>query len=156
LSDAWTWSSSAWTRPGVEAICLDLQNRYGQCPPLLLWRLWTLQTGRPVTAEALNTAVTVTRAWNATTVDPLRAARRGLATTTVGIDDDGRLALRAQVRVAELAAERLLIGALERLAPEGADQAGSAADALLELAAAWGADAPIERLQDLVLAADGC
>lgn len=155
MSDAWTWASAAWTRPGVEAICLELQDRHGQCPPLLLWRLWALSARRPVADEALAAAATITKTWNSTAVDPLRSARRGLASATAGVEDEGRLALRAEVRGAELTAERLLMTALERLAPEGANAAGPAVDALLDVAAAWGAAAPAERLKALILATGG-
>ncbi len=155
MSGAWLWATAAWTRPGVEAICLDLQNRHGQCPPLLLWRLWAVDAGRSVTPQASDIAVRTTLTWHQTVVTPLRAARRGLAESSGLIDDAGRLALRGQTRAAELAAERLLIEALEGLASAPSDEPSDAAAALRAIAAAWGGQAPAGRLDDLIRAVAG-
>lgn len=102
----------------------------------------------------------MTRAWTEAVVEPLRAARRHLATSPVGFDDGGRLALRAQVRGAELAAERLLVDALDGLTDaavdgtaDGAIDLRRAVEALLAATAAWGDPAPVERLEALARAA---
>ena len=155
MSDAWSWALAAWSRPGVEAVCLDLQNRHGQCPPLLLWRLWALEAGRSVPDDVPASASRLTRSWHDMVVDPLRAARRALATANDGVDDVGRLALRGKVRIAELAAERLLIDALESLVGDLVGAQEPAVDALLALTAAWGAVPPVDRLVALIDAVAG-
>ncbi|MDQ2764065.1 MAG: DUF2390 domain-containing protein, partial [Pseudomonadota bacterium] len=46
----WAWAVASYARPGVESACRGLQEKDGQCVPLLLWRLWTLEARRLVTA----------------------------------------------------------------------------------------------------------
>ena len=156
MSDAWRWAFAAWSRPGVEALCLELQNHHGQCPPLLLWRLWALETRRPVSAAALEAAARTTRQWHVQVVEPLRAARRALAAAIDGVEDAGRLVLRDRIRGAELAAERLLIETLDAMAdaPAVAGAPGPhPTEALIAVAAAWGESVPADRLAALAAAA---
>lgn len=109
-----------------------------------------MQTGHAVPSDVLDAAASTARHWHTIAVVPLRAARKGLATAPDAIDEAGRLALLAQVRRAELEAERLLIDALERLLADTVSNAESPLDALMAVAGAWGATPPQDRLADLV------
>lgn len=104
-----------WSRPGVRDALLDLQDRLGQNPPLLLWALWLDAHGRDGDVDA---AVALTRRW-APAVEPLRAARRAMKAPAPPIDDAGRDALRRRVQTLELEAERLLMTALQDFARDG-------------------------------------
>lgn len=136
----WTFAVTAYARPGVEEICLTLQDAYGQNVALLLWRLWALD--RPIGPVALDAATAVARTCEGRILAPLRQVRRGLRAPIDGVVDDAREALRESVRRAELGAERLLLDALEAATPPSAS--GARADptaALTELAQRWGASA---------------
>jgi len=146
----WDFAAGIWRRPGVEAACVALQDDGGQCVPLLLWRLWTVAERRAVSPGAVAAAVVVARGWDDGVVAPLRAIRLVLKPPWPPIDDTAGLDLRAQLREAELAAERALIEALEGLAPAGGGPWEAPLPALIDLARAWGAPAPTERLAALV------
>jgi uncharacterized protein (TIGR02444 family) len=149
----WDYALAAWRRPAVEAACLDLQTAHGQCAPLLLWRLWTLAEGQPADDATLEAAMAAARAWESAVIGPLRSARRALKEASPGIPDEARIALRDQVRAEELAAERVLLDALDALTPAPAGHRAEALPALTKLAAAWGAPAPADALKRLLAAA---
>ncbi|MGI9169623.1 MAG: TIGR02444 family protein [Caulobacteraceae bacterium] len=130
----WDHAAALYARPGVEAACLRLQDGEGQCVPLLLWRLWTIDEGRAIDAGTLERATALARAWTAAAVAPLRRTRRRLKTPFAPVEDAARLALRAQVAASELAAERMLLDALEALTPRK-NAVGAGVDRLTALRA---------------------
>ena len=138
----WEFALAAWSRPGVSEACLRLQDDYGQCVALFLWRAWTVREGRGV--GALDLPLALARRWESDLVAPLRAIRRRLAGEFDGMGASEREALRAQVRALELAAERSLLEALEAVSPlPGAPDRDPLPLALTELARAWNeAEAP--------------
>jgi uncharacterized protein (TIGR02444 family) len=135
---AWDWAVAVYARAGVQEALLDLQDRFGQCVPLLLTAAWAAAAGRAFDEESLEAAADVARAYDGTLIGPLRAIRRTLKAPVPDLDDPARLALREQVKALELDAERRLIGALEALAP-APNGAGvrPVADALVAAARAW-------------------
>ena len=147
---AWDWAVAAYARPGVEAALLDLQDRFGQCVPLLLTAAWAAAAGRAFDAESLEAAADAARAWDGTIIAPLRAIRRTLKAPVPDLDDHTRLAIREQLKALELDAERRLIGALEALAPPS-DTSGvrPIADALAAAARAWTRVVPRAELTSL-------
>jgi uncharacterized protein (TIGR02444 family) len=154
LTSAWAFAVAAWGRPGVEAICLDLQNIHGQLPVLLLWRLWTLEANRPVAPESLAAAIETAHDWEAEILGPLRVLRRGLAASGAPIPDQARATVRRRVLDAELEAEHALIDALEAFGAPAKTSAGRTAasrlEAMLELAGAWRSPAPSVALARLI------
>jgi uncharacterized protein (TIGR02444 family) len=148
----WNFALVAWGRPGVSEACLRLQDDSGQCAPLLLWRAWAAGEGRDLDAAALGAGVELARAWEGMVTGPLRAARRALKSPFAGLDAAGRAALACEVRTAELAAERLLLEALEAATPAGGGAAADVADALAELARAWNGGATEGEVRALALA----
>jgi uncharacterized protein (TIGR02444 family) len=149
LTSAWAFAVAAWGKPGVEAICLDLQNIHGQCPALLLWRCWTLGENRDVGPQALAKAVALARQWDGEIVRPLRALRLRLAAAS----DAGaaRAAVRRRVLEAELEAEHALLDSLEAVEAEAAPPRGTPPlRALAELAEAWRPPAPSALLARLI------
>ncbi len=113
----WTWAVAAYAAEGAAEACLDLQDAAGQNIPLLLWGAWSASEGRAPDAETLEAAADTARAWDETAIAPLRAVRRALKVRAPDLDDAAREAVRAEVKAVELAAERRLLEALERLAP---------------------------------------
>ena len=149
----WDWAARAYGRPGVEGACLRLQDEYGQCVPLLLWRLWTLAEGRPVDEALAAQTAAAARAWDEAAVSPLRLVRRRLATAPPPVPDRVRLALKAELQAVELRAEKVLLDTLEAMTPAPCGAQAEPETALAELSRAWGAPAPDAALAALAAAA---
>jgi uncharacterized protein (TIGR02444 family) len=139
---AWDHARAVWRRPGVEALCLDLQQRRGQCIVLLLWRLWAEAETRAVDRETLMAAVDLARDWETHVLGPLRGVRQALRSPGRPIAAAASDEVRHQALATELTAERVLLDALEDLTPR--DRAASVRldDALTGLMALWGDVAP--------------
>lgn len=116
MTALWDWATAAYARPGVEALCLELQDRGRQSVPFLLWAAWAGAEGGHPGSRGLGDAAALARGWENDVIAPLRAVRRHLR-------GQGRDALRAEVAAAELSAERALMQALEAvpLAPAGGE-----------------------------------
>ncbi len=145
--DIWDWSLQAYARPAVAEACLRLQDEHGQNVPLLLWAIWA-EARDP---DLLTRAAEVARRWDAVAVTPLRVVRRTLKAACPPVADAARVALREDVKAAELRAERVL---LETLASLGSRRGGAPALQALEGAArAWEPDQAAPREALAVLAA---
>jgi uncharacterized protein (TIGR02444 family) len=145
----WDWALQAYARPGVADACLRLQDAHDQCVPYLLWAAWAAADGRALGARVLARGAALARAWETAAVSPLRQVRRRLKSPLDDMDDDAREAARGQVKAAELAAERALMQALERLAPERGGRRLEVALALTDAASAWTPQPPLQALRSL-------
>lgn len=136
----WDWAVAAYDRPEVAEACLKLQDSHGQNVPFLLWALWA----RPDEAT-VKQGRQVARDWDRAVTGPLRAVRRELKGSAPHED------LRADIKAAELKAERALLEALEPLAKP---TKGDALEALTVASTAWGAGAaaPTAALRRLAVA----
>lgn len=143
----WDWTLKAYAQPGVPEATLALQDEHGQNTSFLLWAVWS----EGASAEALSQGAEVAKAWDAAVLKPVREVRRTLKPAFPGIDDHSREGLRADVKDAELRAERVLMESLEALAP--ASSGGRPAlEALKAASAAWGSPAPDGALATLAAA----
>ena len=129
-------------RPGVEEICLQLQDAHGQCVSFLLWAAWAAQAGRWPAGAELARAAAAARAWEVEVSAPLRAVRRRLKRPLGGVQDVPRLAFRQAVLAQELGGERLLAEALEALTPAIGSEAREVATALAAASRAYGDGGP--------------
>jgi len=143
VTPLWDWVLAAYERPGVPETCLKLQDEHGQNTSLLLWAI----RARPAAGAALDRAAAAARAWDETVLHPLRAARRQLKAPCPPVEDLAREGLRADVKAAELRAERVLVETLERLRVD--DDGDAALDAVTAATRAWGRAAPVETLAAL-------
>ncbi|HWT69965.1 MAG TPA: TIGR02444 family protein [Pseudomonas sp.] len=110
-SDLWSFSLSAYARPGVEPACLQLQST-GVNVCLLLCAAWLGQRGVACNEQRLQQLRSVAEPWDVVVVQPLRALRTQWKSAASG---DGDLhALREKVKALELEAERHLIVRLEQ------------------------------------------
>ena len=134
MTGFWEWALAAWARPGVADACLELQDAHGQNPPLLLWVVWAVRSGRSPDVER---GGRLAAAYDVAAGDALRQARRGLKAALPDLDDREREALRARVKAVELEGERTLMAALAALAPSGV--AGEVRNLLAKAARAYGA-----------------
>jgi uncharacterized protein (TIGR02444 family) len=142
----WDWTLKTYERPGVPEACLTLQDEHGLNTSLLLWAAWA----DPDDA-ALASAVAAGKAWDDQVLWPLRRVRRDLKAAMGGIADEARLALREDVKAAELRAERVLMEGFETLAGAAAGQV-DLTTALTRAARAWNGSAPDGALNTLATA----
>lgn len=145
----WEWAVKAYARPEVEETCLELQDGFDQNIPYLLWAAWAASEGRRLDAETLEAGADASRAWDGAAIEPLRSLRRTLKKPIPDLEDDGREAVRAQVKAAELEAERRLLEQLEALAPRGSGAPGPVSGGLIEAARAWSRTVPRAVLEQL-------
>ncbi len=148
----WDWALQAYARPGAQTLCLNLQDEYGQCVSYLLWAAWAVDAGRAVDGADLARAAALAREWERAALQPLRSARRALRRPLSGIDAARQESLRTRLQADELAAERLLLEALEAMTPAVAGEPMSLDQALDAAAMAWGDPPPAALLEALVRA----
>ena len=141
----WSWAVRAYARPGVQEICLSLQDDDGQSVCLLLWAGWR----GPVDAETLEAAVDTAKTWHRTALDPVRAVRRTLKKPIPDMDDARRLSLREEIKRVELSAERGLLDELEAISGPPGDQAFDVLAALAAAARMWADRTPRDALRTL-------
>ncbi len=153
MTSAWDYAVEVWRRPGVEAVCLELQADAGQLPILLLWRLWTVAADRGVDESVVRAAIDLARDWDRDVLGPLRQIRGAVKAGAPMVAEVGSAEVGRQVLAAELAAERALIESLETRADEHAAPASQALPALISLAQLWRPPAPQSALERLAAAA---
>jgi len=145
----WDWAVLTYARPGAEALCLGLQDGHGQCVSYLLWAAWAADAGREVGDARRAHAAALARAWEGAVLGPLRSARRALRQPVTGVDAAGQDGLRTRLQAEELAAERLLLEALDAMTPAGAGEPIGLDQALDAAAKAWGDPPPAALLEAL-------
>lgn len=162
----WDFSLGRYSRPGVAAACLALQDEAGVDVNLLLFCLWCGQEGVTLAAEQLAALDRGVDEWRGTVIKPLRAARRAMKSPPSGFNPVETERVRDALKRIELETERLQQFALAKAA-EAADlqshtgillEAGRAvARANLSTYLRWlegtSATLPCERLNQLVLLA---
>jgi len=141
----WDWSVRAYARPGVQDICLSLQDDDGQSVCLLLWAAWR----GPVDPDTLEAAVDTAQSWARNAIDPLRAVRRTLKKPVPDMDDARRLALREEIKRVELSAERGLLDELEGIDGPPTGETFDVVTALAAAARLWSDRTPREALKTL-------
>lgn len=146
----WARALRAYASREVERICLELQDRHGQCVSYLLWALWADEQQRAVDPALAARAAALARTFETAVLAPLRTARRMLK-TEIGDVDPLREAARERIKDDELAGEERLLRSLEAMTPTTAaarDQPG----ALQTASAAWASPLPPEHLAALASA----
>ena len=104
----WDFSLAVYARPRVANTCLMLQDRFGADANLILYGCWLGVTGRgALTAEDLAQLSEAATVWHKEVVVPLRRVRQWLKSPPRRVARALAEALRAQVKAAELAAERI-------------------------------------------------
>jgi uncharacterized protein (TIGR02444 family) len=103
----WRFSLHLYARPGVEAACLWLQERWGADVNLLLLCCWLERRGRPADLALLRRAGRGVAAWRAGAILPLRQVRRRLRRGLPGLPPAWAEPVRRAARAAELRAERV-------------------------------------------------
>ncbi len=130
-TDLWSFALACYARPGVEPICLRLQDD-GADVCLLLCALWLEQRGVAASAQRLAQLQATAQPWQQTVVQPLREERRSWK--DAARSDLALAHWREQIKEMELAAERELLARLEQQASPWpvAEQAGDWLELLIE------------------------
>jgi uncharacterized protein (TIGR02444 family) len=113
----WDFALETYPRAGVEAACLSLQDEHGLDVPVLLFCLWLGQSGVSI-QPLLRETMVISEHWQPIAAG-FRQARRGLKplVNTSPLSSRAEIArLRHEAKDAELAAERLQMEELARLA----------------------------------------
>lgn len=133
-SDFWDFSVRTYSQPGVADACLALQDQHGLDVNLLLYCCWVGASRGTIREANLKSVIEFSATWSANVVRPLREVRSWMKTTgrqSKYIPSADCMEVRADVKAAELAAERLQQIGLESLS-EPAPQPPLSADEQLE------------------------
>jgi len=103
----WDFSLALYRRPGVAQACLTLQERLGIDVNVLLYVVWLGTQGHQLSTADAALIVKHVGAWHDGVVRPLRALRTDMKTDPKGAPPAAVERLRAQVKSAELNAERI-------------------------------------------------
>lgn len=101
------YAGQLYARPGVEPLLLELQDAAGQDVLLLLTACWLGARGCPAQAPHWQLLQARQAPWRRQVIEPLRQVRRALTGNPAAV------ALRAQVKECELAAEWHQLAQLE-------------------------------------------
>jgi uncharacterized protein (TIGR02444 family) len=103
----WDFSLALYRRPGVADACLTLQERLGIDVNLLLYFAWRANQGQALSREEAAAIAAHVSAWHDGVVRPLRALRTDLKADAKSAPPAAVDRLRAQIKSAELNAERV-------------------------------------------------
>jgi uncharacterized protein (TIGR02444 family) len=121
----WDFSVRVYDRDGVADACLALQSRHRLDVNLVLYCCWIGRCRGAFRADEFKTAMEFAESWSVNLVRPLREARTWMK--TAGCENEhvpsaDCMAVRADVKAAELAAERLQQIGLESLSEPAAEK----------------------------------
>jgi uncharacterized protein (TIGR02444 family) len=117
-ADLWSFSLRLYAAPGVADACLEAQDIHGADVNLLLWAAWLAVQGHDLTPAEVTEAEAATRPWRDEVVRTLRSVRRRLKSGPLPAPTMATESLRAQVKAAELEAERMQQSLLQHLPAE--------------------------------------
>lgn len=129
-SDLWSFATSRYARPGVEALCLQLQQQ-GQDVCLLLCALWLEQHLVAADEDRLRQLKSISKPWQDEVIGPLRKLRQ--TWRAAAEHDPARMRWREQIKAMELEAERELLRCLEQQAATWASAQPAQVCAWIEL-----------------------
>ena len=115
-TEFWTWSLTAYDRPGAAPSLLRLQDEAGLNVNVILWCLWCAEKYREPEEALLRTAIDLTNRWSAPIAAHLRAARKLLKSPPPQANPANAETVRDGIKKAELDAEKLEQDILQALA----------------------------------------
>lgn len=105
--DFWDFALQRYARPGVAALCVELQDQHGINVMLLLYACFCGARGARPGSIDVNAAITVLDPLERHLIAPLRRGRRALAAAARALGSEPLAESAARVQRAEIAAERL-------------------------------------------------
>ena len=132
----WDFAVRVYDWPGVEAVCLELQDTFGADVPVLIYGLWAGTRGKRLSDADFAAIVSAVAPWQRNTVIPLRAVRRALKRSddfSPGFDAAVRTVAQ-RVKDLELDAERCELEFLDTLGyGEAAEKGGATTESNLAI-----------------------
>ncbi|MEO0442439.1 MAG: TIGR02444 family protein [Pseudomonadota bacterium] len=117
----WDFSCHLYAKPGIQTLCLKLQNQHGCNVPLLLFCCWAGLRYGAVSAPQLQAAKDFSHDFSRELTQPLRQLRTTMKqdhpNTWPALGEQWQH-MREQVKSLELASERILLDGLEQLSRE--------------------------------------
>lgn len=114
--EIWNFALALYQQPGVEALCLELQQR-GANTSLVLWCQWLARQHIELAPALLAAAEAALETWHNEIVEPLRQARRALKRQSASKAQDHIGALNRGLKQVEIDAERVEYSLLSDLEP---------------------------------------
>lgn len=103
----WRYSLAVYSRPGVEAALLALQQRCGTDTNLLLYACWLASRGQAPDQRRWRQAMAAVARWQAEAIQPLRRARHAVKAAAPGLPSGWGTELRQRLGRVELDLEYL-------------------------------------------------
>lgn len=104
----WAFAKALWAAPGVEAVCLDWQARFGLDVSFLFWVGWLAAARGIALSEAeIRDANRAVSEWRLGVIEPARAVRKTVRAFDPRQDSPDHVAVYRDLRGVELAAERI-------------------------------------------------
>lgn len=110
----WNFCQQLYADPGIETLCLRLQDDQAADVLILLWCAWIEKQDRHLTPQALATAVQHIEPVSKTALWPIRNLRRDFKRQSV-VPDDVNRQIRQRLSEAELLIEKQMLLQLENL-----------------------------------------
>ena len=104
----WDFSVRIYANPGVEDICLQLQDIWHGDVPVLLFALWRGRQGLVLSSADVQRIVDAVTVWQREIITPIRHLRRQLRDVDLLVPElvEGMQAVRQALQQTELGAER--------------------------------------------------
>lgn len=116
-TNLWDFACRHYARPGVEKLCLSLQEDWQGDVGLLFWLVWLERQGHPLDVDRLRRAQTRITPWQNRVLKPLRQLRRQIKTDYPDPSETTE-ACRQAIKSAELRAEQRNLEELATLAKD--------------------------------------
>ncbi|MDQ2076118.1 TIGR02444 family protein [Marinimicrobium sp. ABcell2] len=113
-SHLWDFSLRLYRYPGVEPLCLMLQNQWRADVNILFWLRWLETESMAINSTRIQLAEAHIATWNKDAVLPLRKLRMEMK-QHYGVSDKAIEDTREAIKAAELQAERVVQIRLEKL-----------------------------------------
>ncbi|MCA8888959.1 MAG: TIGR02444 family protein, partial [Parvularculaceae bacterium] len=121
----WAWADDIYRDAHVQELLLRLQDEFALDVGMLLWCVWHAHRFGELDRLTLLHGYERAEKWSGNVTAKLRSVRRELKRDDLAGLDDGVKELRASVATVELAAEKVLFDALERVSRKtGGDPVG--------------------------------
>ncbi|MEO1151299.1 MAG: TIGR02444 family protein [Pseudomonadota bacterium] len=111
----WTWASTAYGRGAAKTVLIDVQDRFGLHVNTILWSAWCGAAGHGVQRVEILNAIEIADQWSGRVTAALRDARRGVRMVPARFFSQKAGDLYEDIKVIELAAEKLELGMLAKL-----------------------------------------
>lgn len=113
-SEFWNYSTQIWTLPGIEKVCLELQNEFETNVNILLYCSWTGDKKLRINDDDLQMLLDTAQPWQ-TIIKPLRDSRKMMKQSLLAMPPEMVDQTLKNIKEMELNAEHMEQLALEKI-----------------------------------------